>query len=69
MRDIEKQLAAGREKLKIVEKSLADESIYTNQDRKTELTDLVKEQALLNSAIEALEWDWMEASEAVEIAG
>ena len=66
VRDIEKQLAAIREKLGTVENSLADENIYTDSERHTELADLVKDQASLRSAIESLEWEWVEASEAVE---
>jgi len=69
VRDIEKQLAAKRKELDSVEKGLADETVYTAPNRKDELTDLVKNRALLISAIEALEWDWMVASEALEVAG
>jgi len=69
VRDIERQLATSREKLEVVEKNLADESIYTDSERNTELADLVKNQATLKSAIDTLEWEWMEASEEVETAG
>ena len=68
VRKIEKQLAARRTDLETLETTLADESIYTDPERKTELTGLIKEQTLLKSAIDALEWSWMEASEALEIA-
>ena len=69
VREIEKQLAANRKELEAVQKSLADQAIYTDPDRKAELTGLVKDQASLKSAIDTLEWDWMEASEALETAG
>lgn len=69
VRDIENQLATNRERLEVIEKTLADESIYTDSERNAELTDLVKSRATLKSAINTLEWEWMEASEAVEIAG
>lgn len=69
VRNIERQLATSRSMLASVEKSLADEAIYADVDRKTELTDLVKEQSSLKTAIETLEWDWLEASEALEAAG
>ena len=69
MREIEKQLELKRKELGTVEKSLADETIYTHPDRKAELTGLMKDQASLKSAIDALEWEWMEASEALEVAG
>ena len=68
VRKIEKQLAARRTDLETLETTLADESIYTDPERKTELTGLIKEQTSLKSAIDALEWSWMEASEALEIA-
>jgi ATP-binding cassette subfamily F protein 3 len=69
VRDVEKQLESAREELLSVEKKLADESIYVDADRNAELSDLVKKQGLLKSAIDTLEWEWMEASEAVEVAG
>ena len=69
VRDIEKQLESAREELLSVEKKLADESIYVDAERNAELSDLVKKQGLLKSAIDTLEWNWMEASEAVDKAG
>ncbi len=69
VRDIDKQLESAREELLSVEKKLADESIYVDAERNAELSDLVKKQGLLKSAIDTLEWNWMEASEAVDKAG
>ena len=69
VRDIENQLATNRKELQAIEKTLADESIYADSERNAELTNLVKSQASLKSAIDTLEWEWMEASEAVETAG
>ncbi len=69
VREIETQLASNRNELEMVEKSLADETIYTDPKRTAELTNLVKDQSSLKSAIGALEWDWMEASEALDVAG
>ena len=69
VRNIEKQLESAREELLSVEKKLADESIYVDAERNAELSDLVKKQGLLKSAIDTLEWNWMEASEAVDKAG
>ena len=45
---------------------LADESIYSDQSRKDELTQLVQDQAEAKSTIESLEWEWLEASEMLE---
>jgi ATP-binding cassette subfamily F protein 3 len=69
VRKIEKQLDSSRQALKKIEASLADETFYTDPDRKTELASHVKEQASLKATIATLEWDWIEASEALEAAG
>ena len=42
--------------------------MYTDQDRKDELTQLVKDQAEAKAAIESLEWEWLEVSEKLEQA-
>jgi ATP-binding cassette subfamily F protein 3 len=68
VRDIEKQLASIKSELESLEERLADETIYTNPERKSELAELVKAQVSLKSEVETLEWNWMEASEALETA-
>jgi ATP-binding cassette subfamily F protein 3 len=68
VRNIEKQLAASRLELEPLEARLADETIYADQERKAELSQLVQDQANARSEIEALEWNWLEASEALENA-
>lgn len=68
IRDVEKDLAALRIKLTKFEQQLSDESIYVDQSRKVELTQLVQEQAAARSTIESLEWEWLEASEELEQA-
>jgi ATP-binding cassette subfamily F protein 3 len=68
VRKIEKQLASNRMELEMLEKRLADESLYSDPDRKDELTRMVKEQGSLKSGIDTLEWEWLEASEALEKA-
>ncbi len=69
VRAVEKQLATNRQKLESVEDSLADESLYADPGRKNELSELLGEQSSLKAAIDTLEWDWLEASEALESAG
>lgn len=66
VRDVEKELAANRSRLTELEACLADESIYQDANRKDELTQLVQDQAAAKSAIESLEWEWLEASEELE---
>lgn len=68
VRNVEKQLATKRARLTELELSLADESIYSDQSRKDELTQLVRDQADVKSTIETLEWDWLQASEDLEKA-
>jgi len=68
IRKIEKQLASNRMELEMLEKSLADETLYTDLARKDELTRMVKQQGSLKSGIDTLEWEWLEASEALEKA-
>jgi len=66
VKKIEKQLASNRLAQELLEKRLSHEALYTDPDRKTELTEILKEQATLKSEIDTLEWDWLEASEALE---
>jgi ATP-binding cassette subfamily F protein 3 len=68
IRKIEKQLASNRMELEMLEKNLADETLYTDLARKDELTRMVKQQGSLKSGIDTLEWEWLEASEALEKA-
>lgn len=66
VKDVEKKLASNRSKSTELDESLADESLYTDTNRKNELTQLVKDQAAVKLEIESLEWDWLEASEELE---
>ena len=65
---MEKELASNRSRLAELEAGLADESIYADPDRQDEVTQLIKDQAAAKSAIESLEWEWLEASEKLENA-
>ena len=68
VRDVEEGLAGQRLKLSELETQLSDESLYVDQSRKQELTQLVRDQADVKAAIEKLEWEWLEASEQLEQA-
>ena len=68
VRKIEAQLASNKAELATVQERLADETIYSDADRNSELAELIKEQASLKSVAETLEWNWMEASEALDLA-
>jgi len=66
VRDIEQRLATSRMELEILEKQLADEKLYTDPGRKEEMTGLIKQQGPMKALLETLEWEWLEASEALE---
>ncbi len=68
VRNIEKRMQKHRSELSDLDASLHDESLYTDAARKEEMTQLLQMQATLKSALEALEWEWLEASEALEEA-
>jgi len=66
VRGVEKLLAGNRMELEMLEKRLADETLYTDPGRKEEMTSLIKQQGSIKASLETLEWEWLEASEAVE---
>jgi ATP-binding cassette subfamily F protein 3 len=66
VREIEKLLTANRMDLEMVEKHLADETLYTDPSRKEELTELIRKQGTIRAEMETSEWKWLEASEALE---
>jgi len=66
VRKLEREMTAIREQLHALEQQLVDENLYRDASRKTELTSLVKAQAGHKAMLEQLEWDWLEASEALE---
>ena len=67
VRDAESQLVKARSDLELLGEQLADETLYSDADRQSELTQLVREQTELNKTIEELEWQWLEASEALDL--
>jgi len=68
VRKLEQKMSGQRTELKSVEEKLHDESLYTDASRKQEMTALMQRQATLKDSLAALEWDWLEASEALEQA-
>ncbi len=68
VRKIERQMNQERVDLSGLEKLLAEESLYTDASRKEEISRLLLQQAGLKSSLESLEWEWLEASEALEKA-
>ncbi|MEM7277770.1 MAG: ATP-binding cassette domain-containing protein [Pseudomonadota bacterium] len=65
---VEKELAAQRQALAGLNEQLADESLYSDQNRKDELAELMQQQGAAKASIETLEWAWFEASEELEKA-
>lgn len=68
VRKIDTRLSGQREQLQQVEDQLADQGLYTDPGRGDEVAALMKSQAELRESIDALEWDWLAASEALENA-
>ena len=66
IRNIEQLLAANRIELDMLEKRLTDESLYTDPGRVKEMTGLIKQRGSIKTSLESLEWEWLEASEALE---
>jgi ATP-binding cassette subfamily F protein 3 len=66
VRDIEKNLALNRAEMDSLETKLSDETLYADPTRQAELTGFVQALAEAKSAVEKLEWDWLEASETLE---
>ena len=68
VRKIDKQMNNHRADLDGLTTTLLDESLYTDASRKQEMTGLLRQQAEIKSALETLEWEWLEASEKLEQA-
>ena len=68
VRKIDRQMNQQRTDLAGLEKILIDETLYTDSSRQEEMTRLLQQQAGLRSALETLEWEWLEASEKLEQA-
>jgi ATP-binding cassette subfamily F protein 3 len=68
VRSVENELTRLRTELDDLDKRLADTDLYTDTERATEMKGLMKDQADRKARIQALEWDWLEASEALENA-
>ena len=68
VRKIENTLSSDRSRLERLEERLADAGLYSDPDRRAEMEDLSRARAELQSTIDALESQWLEASEALERA-
>lgn len=68
VRAIEKGMQKRKTKLADIETSLHDETLYSNADRQQEMKELLLQQAALKAELEDDEWQWLEASEALEQA-
>lgn len=68
VKKIEREMTRLRETLTEIETELSDEALYADPARKGELTERVRLQGETRSAIEALEWEWLDASERLEAA-
>jgi ATP-binding cassette subfamily F protein 3 len=69
VRAIEVKLSSNRDRLQRLEHQLADANLYSDPDRRAEMEGLARARAELQSGLEDLEAQWLEASEALEQAG
>jgi len=68
VRRAEKDLEECRRRLASLERQLSDTALYTEPARRADLTALMQEQGVARARLEALEQEWLEASEALESA-
>jgi len=68
VRKAEQKMTALRKDLETVETELHDETLYTDESRKQEMTGLMQKQAEIKEALATLEWEWLETSEELEKA-
>lgn len=68
VKKIEHDLKESRRLLENIESRLASDALYVDQHRKEELKELIRDQGETKALIETLEWDWLLASEELEVA-
>ena len=68
VKSVEKKLATCRKKLAEYDEQLADESIYSDAGRQDEAKQLVSKHAGIKVEIDALEWEWLEVNEELDLA-
>jgi ATP-binding cassette subfamily F protein 3 len=68
LRRVERELSECRADLERIDQRLNEETLYSDPARRDELRDLSRQRAQRQERIETLEWDWLEASEALEQA-
>jgi ATP-binding cassette subfamily F protein 3 len=68
LKNIDREMDTERKALERLDAKLSDESLYTDPGRRNELSELGQERAAHRARIDSLEWDWLEASEALEQA-
>jgi len=65
---LDQEMGSLRRELADLEHALTDDALYVDQNRKPELTALFRSRAEIQAQLEQKEWDWLEASEALENA-
>jgi ATP-binding cassette subfamily F protein 3 len=68
VKSVEKKITTCRERLAEYDKQLADESIYSDAGRQDEVKQLVAKHAGIKVEIDALEWEWLEVNEELDLA-
>ncbi|MGB5721990.1 MAG: ATP-binding cassette domain-containing protein [Woeseiaceae bacterium] len=68
VRTIETKLARLRTEVEAFDERLADPDLYSDNVDSDELQEIIQQQTKAKAEIQALEWDWLNASEALEDA-
>jgi ATP-binding cassette subfamily F protein 3 len=68
VRAIETAMNEHRQELDKLDECLADQDLYTDQNRQPELNEVIRQRGLVRERVSQLEWDWLAASEALEEA-
>jgi len=65
VKKIDKELSLARHELETIEATLGDQALYSEPGRLSELEALTKRQAEVKASIDNLEWEWLEAEDAL----
>jgi len=68
VRNLESEMSSLRDEVDRLDHLLTDQTLYVGNDRKSELTSLIKAKAETTARLHQQEWAWLEASEALEKA-
>ena len=66
--DHDKKVEAMKKRAQDMDEKLMDETLYSDPGRVEEASELSRQRSAARERIQELEWEWLEASEALEAA-